>query len=162
MTDLFAAFPNLRDSQFTRTSPEDARYNCIAWATEDDTRWWWPSHNYYWPSEAPFEVTLAAFETAYGLAGYTKCTNGTLERKFAKIAIFADSHGMPTHAARQLTNGRWTSKLGPNIDIEHALEAIEGGQYGNVARFMKKKREAMTEKQGWFARLLSHVRLNKK
>ena len=36
---------------------------------------------------------------------------------------------VPTHAARQLANGWWTSKLGPSFDIEHIdLNAIAGGE----------------------------------
>ena len=158
MTDLYSAFPNLRMSQFTRTSPADARYNCIAWASEDDKRFWWPIPPYYWPSEAPLEVTLAAFEAAYAVLGYTKCSDGALKRRFEKIAIYADFHGTPTHAARQLPNGRWTSKLGRDIDIEHTLEALEGDQYGSVARFMKRKRRIASGGRSLFARLLLHAR----
>ena len=47
-----------------------------------------------------------------------------------KIALYA-REGVPTHAARQLPGGGWSSKLGPNVDIEYAtLEAIGGGVYG--------------------------------
>ena len=31
-----------------------------------------------------------------------------LEPGFEKIALYADNSGKPTHAARQLDNGRWT------------------------------------------------------
>jgi hypothetical protein len=34
------------------------------------------------------------------------------------IALYS-ADGELTHAARRLDNGRWTSKLGPDIDIEH-------------------------------------------
>ncbi|MCI0637958.1 MAG: hypothetical protein L0Y72_23715 [Gemmataceae bacterium] len=40
---------------------------------------------------------------------------------------------MPTHAARQLPTGRWSSKLGPSEDIEHDLHALEGEIYGTIA-----------------------------
>jgi hypothetical protein len=50
-----------------------------------------------------------------------------------KIAVYADG-ATPTHAARQLSSGWWTSKLGPSLDIEHATpEAVAGGVYGVVA-----------------------------
>jgi hypothetical protein len=35
----------------------------------------------------------------------------------------------PTHAARQLPSGRWTSKLVLREDIEHDLHALSGEAY---------------------------------
>ena len=158
MTSLWSLFPNLRASQFAPISPATRDYNCIAWASEDITQWWWPHPESYWPPEAPREETLDAFTAAYASIGYRKCRNGACKKRFQKIAIYTDSRGTPTHAARQLPNGRWTSKLGTQIDIEHTLEALEGGKYGNVACFMKRKRNVASGSKGVFARLLSHVR----
>ena len=31
------------------------RYNCIAWAFGDDTRWWWPAYGAFWPEECLVE-----------------------------------------------------------------------------------------------------------
>ena len=46
---------------------------------------------------------------------------------------------VPTHAARQLPNGWWTSKLGPSFDIEHATpEAVAGGVYGDPVLFLSR------------------------
>ena len=67
------------------------------------------------------------------------CGNGSLEDGYEKVAIYARD-GELTHAARQLRDGRWTSKLGKYEDIEHdSLEALYGdgyGEYGSVAVFM--------------------------
>jgi hypothetical protein len=46
---------------------------------------------------------------------------------------------MPTHAARQLPNGRWSSKLGKLEDIEHALDDICGSAYGSVVPVLKRR-----------------------
>ncbi len=46
--------------------------------------------------------------------------------------------GVPKHAARQLPNGRWTSKCGELEDIEHALEGVVGIWYGTVAHLLKR------------------------
>jgi hypothetical protein len=62
-----------------------------------------------------------------------------LEPGLEKIAIFAKG-GRPTHAARQLGSGRWTSKLGRAEDIEHDLRALEGEAYGAVAFFLQRPR----------------------
>ena len=44
-----------------------------------------------------------------------------------------------THVALQLPTGRWTSKLGGLEDIEHdTLKALEGIDYGEPVRFMKR------------------------
>jgi len=56
---------------------------------------------------------------------------------FEKVAIYA-LDGEPTHAARQLSDGTWTSKLGKDIDITHTLRALEGSTYGQVAAYLKR------------------------
>lgn len=48
-----------------------------------------------------------------------------------KVALMAKA-GKPTHMCRQLSNGRWTSKLGQSDDIEHELDALVGPIYGDV------------------------------
>jgi hypothetical protein len=63
-----------------------------------------------------------------------------LEQGQEKIAIYARD-GEPTHAARQLEDGSWTSKLGPSVDISHAAtSAVEGSLYGAVVRYMRRVR----------------------
>ena len=91
----------------------------------------------YWPPGIPRQETLAAFEEAYGTIGFSPCQGSELEPGFRKIAIYADN-GVPTHAARQLPDGRWTSKLGRHEDIEHlGLEVLEDGGYGEVALILR-------------------------
>jgi hypothetical protein len=55
-----------------------------------------------------------------------------------KIAIFVDAKQAPTHAARQLPDGRWTSKFGCLEDMSHLLQQAEGSFYGKVARYMSR------------------------
>jgi hypothetical protein len=52
--------------------------------------------------------------------------------------LFVDARGVPTHAARLLPSGLWTSKLGEWEDIEHDLLALEGDVYGTVALLLKR------------------------
>jgi hypothetical protein len=55
------------------------------------------------------------------------------------IAIFA-LNGEPTHIARMLSSGKWTSKLGDGEDIEHgALDSVGGIIYGEPVLYMRKK-----------------------
>ncbi len=132
-------FPNLKNTYYQITSPQTRKYNCIAWAASDQKEWWWPIHSGYWPEGAPRENTVRAFIIAYGLLGYSICDNGELEIGFEKIALYT-INGVPSHAARQLDNGNWTSKLGPLEDIEHTLEGLIGDMYGVVTQFLKRPR----------------------
>ena len=134
-------FPGLRDSEYRVTSPEAATYNCIAWAAGDSRRWWWPTDKSFWPKGAPRKVTVTAFVRAFGTYGYVPCESPSLEDGFEKVAIYVKD-GRPTHAARQLPTGKWTSKLGPLEDIEHSLRAIEGDQYGSVAQILRRERRS--------------------
>jgi hypothetical protein len=139
--------PNLNAQNHSITSPVARRYNCIAWAAGNDSLWWWPVGPYYWPPGVPKQETIAAFILAYGTMGYTPCRDGTLEVGIEKVAIYAvigpTGQPTPTHAARQLPNGKWTSKLGTLEDIEHATSnCVDCPRYGTVVQFMGRPRQA--------------------
>jgi hypothetical protein len=91
----------------------------------------------YWPEQAPREETLAAFVHAFETLGYSRCDSSEHEPGFEKVALYA-REGTPTHAARQLEDGKWTSKLGELEDIEHTLEGIAGSSYGEVAQILRR------------------------
>ena len=125
---------------FFLTSPETPSYNCIAWAAGDCHRFWWPSTPpfTYWPPGVPRKEELDCFVVAFSTLGYQVCSDGTFERGFEKVAIFADVNGKPTHAARQVSKGDWTSKLGRAEDIRHTVYGLEGAEYGDVVTYMKR------------------------
>src|SRR5262245_26433492 len=113
---LESLFPRLRRAAYRVTSPPDKDYNCIAWAAGDTTRWWWPDDDpdndaIHWPTDVQRAESLMAFVAAFASLGYVACDSEALESGFEKVALFADAAGIPTHAARQLPNGLWTSKL---------------------------------------------------
>lgn len=142
--DLKSVFPHLNSDNHRLASPVDGSYNCIAYAANDTTSWWWPTEKpiggIYWPPDAPREETLEAFKIVFEGLGYTQCLDGTLEPGIEKIAVYVNRDGTPTHAARQLQTGEWVSKLGENVDIEHSYPDAVGGYekqgYGRVAFFM--------------------------
>lgn len=127
-------YPNLSRREYEVTSCETGAYNCIAWSIQPgDERNWWPyDENYHWPSEVPREETVAAFIQLYQFHGFEVCTDDCLEAGFEKVALYveqADGKSLPTHAARQLPNGLWTSKLGEWEDISHrSVTALEGNR----------------------------------
>jgi hypothetical protein len=128
---LEARFPLL--TQYVATSPATTNYNCIAWACGDNTRWWWPDSSAFWPSGIRCDETVEAFDALFASGGAFEVDTEDLEDGVVKIALFAQN-GKPTHAARQLRNGRWTSKLGTAVDIAHSLRELEGAQYGAVVK----------------------------
>lgn len=139
--DIESIFPNLPLCGYSITSPATPEYNCIAWAAADTESWWEPDpYNLsFWPTGVPRAYTLEAYVKAYNTRGYVVCDNFNREDDFEKIAIYIDASGKPTHAARQLTSGRWTSKLGQLEDIEHhTLDGLTGNDYGIVAALMKR------------------------
>ena len=85
------------------------------------------------------------------MLGYEICNEENFEPEFQKIAIYFKDDIRSIHAARQLGNGSWTSKLGQNIDIEHGFikewnvlqdlssrEIINLTSYGQLRVLLKK------------------------
>ena len=83
---------------------------------------------------------VGALEKAFRSLGYEACPDESLEAGFDKVAIYGFGF-FYTHAARQLPNGKWTSKLGKAEDIEHdSPDDVAGGIYGEVVQFMRRPR----------------------
>lgn len=138
------AFPRLTENNHRLTSPESIAYNCIAWAAGDVEHWWQPGM--YWPgSIAENEYGIGAPEQLFKALGYEACSMDiSLEEGFEKVALFGQAL-LYTHAARQLANGKWTSKLGKAEDIEHdSPQDVAGGIYGEVVQVMKRPKVRAT------------------
>ncbi|HYT88253.1 MAG TPA: hypothetical protein VEL76_06005 [Gemmataceae bacterium] len=132
-----AVFPRLTPDNYRLSSPPSRDYNCIGWAAGETDEWWWPDG--VWPAGVPKEETLAAFFAAFATLGYIPCASADQEIGVEKVALYAVGD-IPTHAARQLSSGQWTSKLGLNVDIEHTTpEVIAGGVYGEVVAILARK-----------------------
>ena len=147
--DREAVFPNLRKEDYRVTSEEDTDYNCLAHAADKNDTWWWPMpeevEGVFWPRDVPREETLACFILAYRTEGYLPCDSSELEEGVDKIALYVDADGTPSHAAKQLTGGGWSSKLGIWEAIEHrTLANLEAGPgsagYGKVGQILKRNR----------------------
>jgi len=129
-------FPDITPSNSRCTSPATYNYNCIAWAYERDNVWIQPG--FFWPIHQE-ECSIEAYIELFSSIGYIHCEDTAYEEGFQKIVLYIKD-GRLTHAARQLPTGKWTSKLGSDIDIEHDYpEVLNGNDYGVASIFMKRK-----------------------
>ncbi len=114
-------------------------YNCVAWAIGTIEGWWWPGPGFEWPFDSSEDERLSTFVDAFNRLGFERCADGSMEDGYEKIAIYLSDHGRVSHVARQLGNGRWTSKIGILEDIEHADPGeLEGERYGVVAQYRRR------------------------
>jgi hypothetical protein len=158
-------FPYLTRDVYEVKSKASNRYNCIASAAGDRTRWWEPDANgdYYWPPQAKREYTVEGYIQAFEAVGYEQCKeqNYEWERGFEKVVLYHTlvgnpyvAPGSPTHAALQLEKGAWVSKLGPCQDIRHLnLECLNGDDrtglirpYGQPVQVLKRSIRKRMEK----------------
>lgn len=129
------------------TSPQTPTYNCIAHAAGDQERWWdcpgFPVPGYYWPPSVRSGGESSVLEECFKSLGYERCAGGDLEDGFEKVALYVDGDLEWTHAAKQESNGEWSSKLGKSFDIRHSSPHCFGGsEYGRVLYFMRRPRSA--------------------
>lgn len=149
---LLQVFPKLsQDKNFKVTSKATPDYNCIAWACNYDERWIQPPYLgrpdldcvVWWPPEVPETLEIDSLIKVFEFHGYSQCDSDAHENGYKKVALYYDEITKEwTHAARELSNGCWTSKLGKFSDIQHGTpDSIENDDYGKVHCFMKKKFE---------------------
>ncbi len=135
---ISSQFPLLTKSNHVITSPKDQSYNCIAWSLKFNACWFWPSaFPAYWPIPHNGQATLATFSAMYAHYGYTLTASFTYQPNFARIAVYV-LNGKITHAAYQVNEVMWASKLGSEEDILHELHALDGPTYGQPLHFFEK------------------------
>ena len=151
---ILGKFENLVAGSFEKTSDVTGKYNCVSHTVYDYNLNWWPigggfaEKDRYWPKEAPRRRTIQAFQRALRTQGYEPCDDGSLEPGYEKAALYIseiptseDPLNAPTHVARQLPCGRWTSKLGGDIDIVHDTpQRLTGKEYGRLKMYFKRTR----------------------
>jgi hypothetical protein len=139
--ELETAFPHLRAAGYRITGPATSAFNCIAWAAGETDGWWQADlADGYWPEGIPRDGSVQSLVALFQALGYQFCDAPQLEDGFEKVAIYAKGDAY-THAARLLEDGRWTSKLGRGLRIEHdTLDGLTGVEYGAVAQILKRPR----------------------
>lgn len=145
-----STFPGLsQDDMFHLTSPSTRDYNCLAWAIGRKDFWMWPNTDghikepdEYWPENVPNDERPDTLVKAYETFGFKVSENANQEEAYEKIALYKSPDGSTfTHAARQLPDGTWTSKLSYWEDIQHGTpQSLEGEIYGQVYCYMKRKK----------------------
>jgi hypothetical protein len=122
------------------TSDPTEEENCIGHAAGRPNEWWDPDEDQIWPDGVPRDYTVESLVLAFATLDYALCDSAGNEPGYEKVAIYSDDDEY-THAARQLEDGSWSSKLGPDDDINHpTLESLADGTYGKVVRVMKRPR----------------------
>jgi len=102
----------------------------------------------HWPDGIPREPTVDALVQVFQAEGFQLSDNPALEVRFEKVAIYGRGHEY-THAARQLPDGTWTSKIGFLQDIVHAtLDVLMSKEYGSVVRILKKPKWVVSSRTG--------------
>jgi hypothetical protein len=67
------------------------------------------------------------------------------DEDYQQVAIFASGEGIPTHMARQLPHGAWTSKLGGLEDVAHTdVDGVGGAEYGEIVVFMQRRKTSLS------------------
>lgn len=146
-------WPHILDSDFEITSPQSGQYNCFAWAlSEQSCNLGTVFPDGLWPSDIPRYPSKENFIQLFQKNDFNLCANDdSLEEGFEKLVFYVDEHDFPTHVARQLQNGKWTSKLGPAEDIQHdSIKIFEGWYktepyYGKIGFVMKRLRPIETQ-----------------
>ena len=147
MTWLNVSFPNLRNEEFTVVDPPSDLYNCIAYAAGNTSQWWDHTARQYWPPYATRSKRIESLQEVFAGLGFEECDDGSFGPGYQKIALYEDQ-GTWEHAAIQISNGAWHSKMGEGPVIEHrSPESLSDGPYGNPTVYMRRAVSAPTDGQ---------------
>jgi hypothetical protein len=123
------SFPRLNE-EYEVLAPASASYNCIGWSLGTTSSW-------VWPTEGGQPVYLHHFDSLYASHGFRRVARLSFKRVpgMEKIVLYgvrrSDGSGQPTHAAVQMSDGSWSSKLGSLPLIRHLHpNDVAGPSYG--------------------------------
>lgn len=142
VADIKMYWPSLNDEDFEFKSHFNPFYNCLAWAINVNTIF--VTMNYFQKKHGLDINNLDHSVNGYAkileeFYNYLSCENGEYEKGFEKILLYGDNNNLWTHAARQIKEEMWVSKLGSCENIEHKnIECLNGNTYGEPKIFMKK------------------------
>ena len=125
-------FPNVViGTNLHYTSLRTDEYNCAAWAIGITDDWI--------QFKGRYDTEVSTYISYFKEKGFVIDENNTLQEGFIKIAIYLEGNEFK-HVARQLANGKWTSKIGDWEDVEHdTLQVLFGDFYGTQVIILKKQ-----------------------
>ncbi len=151
---LIRKFPKFLADGAKKTREATRQYNCKAWSAERDINQWWEPEKlepwFFWPVDSePNDYSFENIVHIFKNRGYTKPSDDSFEIFHKKVAIYA-IYGLIesdkwwfTHVCDQLNSGKWTSKLGPDEDIEHgSISSLAGfveDEYGEIKLILKRR-----------------------
>lgn len=137
--EIKTKWPNMAEGvNFKFTSEQTWDYNCVAYVLgiKDD----WIDFYYTADGSVSMDLGINSYIDLFKNHGFSICKNDSLQKGFEKIAIFEDSNKWFSHVSLQLSDGKWTSKMGEYEDIKHTdLESVSNGIYGTSVVFMKRE-----------------------
>jgi hypothetical protein len=137
-------YPDLEQPCFHITSEASGAYNCIGWVLDSTDAYIWPTGGLTdagveWPDGVPREVTIPAFVALFVGAGFEQCLDDIHEDGYIKIVLYAINHQEPTHAAREIPGGKWTSKFGDRVDARHdSVDDLNSRVYGRAVAYFRR------------------------
>ena len=135
---LIEAFPNLSGEDFEILAQPSRRYNCIPYAAVDTTQLWWPNGISYWPPWATVDNKIESLKELFAGLEYEQCQYSNAESGYQKVALY-EIQGKFQHAALQMPNRPWRSKMGQGPVIEHrSPESLSGEKYGHPVVYMRR------------------------
>jgi hypothetical protein len=146
LENIEESMPNIV-GHYQETSLATIDYNCLSWAVGRIDTYLDPELNhvgYTWPDNVEREWTAKGCSKVLAHYGYSEESGDTsFEDDYVKVVMYVDKSGTPTHFARQIHGGKWTSKLGDKVDIVHDnLECMAGDDfehYGTVRYIFRKR-----------------------
>jgi hypothetical protein len=126
---LLTLFSRLRPGGFALIGPVDPNFNCIGHADGSEENCCVPE-------------SIDAYVQHFRAHGFVECYGPDSGSGAPMVAIFA--HGVRAcHAALRI-DGKWTSKIGGGVTIQHELDDLIGDrptEYGRIVRYMRKQRQ---------------------
>ena len=90
------------------------------------------------PPWATLTNRIESLKEAFTGLGYEQCHDRGATAGYQKVALY-EAQGRMQHAAIQMPNGRWRSKMGRGPVIEHRNpNSLSGGRYGQATIIMRR------------------------
>jgi hypothetical protein len=121
-------------------------YNCFGFAL-GYLQWWEPpvfidgvcaNPETVWPSNSE-SIDIDAYIAAARTEGFVESPDAAWEQGFETIMLyFTEKNREFQHAARLVSPGIWTSKMGSGSDIMHSIDGVDSIRFGTGRVYMKR------------------------